>query len=211
MIQNATGIVKDHYDLGELLGVEELHGGYCNRSFAVTVKKNGRSFKYLLRGYNPAAAEKEIKFEHALISHLKKNGLPIVAGVIPAISGGTYVKADSTIEGQLITGFWAVFEFLEGDDRYTWIDTDLAARTREIASWATRDPRIGTIHLSSRIKRVSWGARRLSRIWSMLEMIWRIPGILWMHITNKTAKPKTTTIPWMRSVYTSLSSPPRKV
>ncbi len=90
------------------------------------VKKNGGQNKYLIRRYNPAIAENEIRFEHALISHLKANGFDLAAGVIPLKSGGTYVKQERTIADQTHTDFWAVFEFLEGQDRYTWMDTNVA-------------------------------------------------------------------------------------
>jgi homoserine kinase type II len=126
MITEAIGIVNAHYALGELLDSEEIHGGYVNRSFAIRAKRNDSQLKYLLRRYNPAIAESEIRFEHALISYLKANGFDLAAGVIPSKTGGTYVKQERTIAGQTLTEFWAVFEFLEGQDRYTWVDTNVA-------------------------------------------------------------------------------------
>ena len=126
MIKEAIGIVKAHYELGELLHSEELHGGYVNRSFAIRVKRNGGQIKYLIRRYNPAIEENEIRFEHALISYFKANGFDLAAGVIPSKTGGTYVKQERTIAGRMHTDFWAVFEFLEGEDRYTWVDTNVA-------------------------------------------------------------------------------------
>ena len=126
MIKEAIGIVKAHYELGELLHSEELHGGYVNRSFAIRVKRNGGQIKYLIRRYNPAIEENELRFEHALISYFKANGFDLAAGVIPSKTGGTYVKQERTIAGRMHTDFWAVFEFLEGEDRYTWVDTNVA-------------------------------------------------------------------------------------
>lgn len=126
MIKEAVSIVKQHYELGELLHSEELHGGYVNRSFAIRTKRNDRQLKYLIRRYNPAVAENEIRFEHGLISYLRENGFDLAAGVIPSKTGGTYVKQERTIAGRTQPIFWAVFEFLEGEDRYTWIDTNVA-------------------------------------------------------------------------------------
>ena len=126
MIKEAVGIVEAHFELGELLHSEELHGGYVNRSFVIRTKLNERQSKYLIRRYNPAIAENEIRFEHALISFLKANGFDLAAGVIPSKTGGTYVKQERTIAGRMHTDFWAVFEFLEGEDRYTWVDTNVA-------------------------------------------------------------------------------------
>ena len=126
MIEEAIGIVKEHYALGDLLHCAELHGGYVNRSFAIRAKINGSQIKYLVRRYNPAVAENEIRFEHALISYLKENGFDLAAGVISSKTGDTYVKQERTIAGRTQPIFWAVFEFLEGEDRYTWIDTHVA-------------------------------------------------------------------------------------
>ncbi len=126
MIQKAVRIVKEHYELGELLHSEELHGGYVNRSFTMRVKRNDRQLKYLIRRYNPAIAENEIRFEHALIRYLKANGFGLVADVISTKTGNTYVKQEPTTAGATHPDFWAVFEFLEGEDRYTWVDTRVA-------------------------------------------------------------------------------------
>jgi homoserine kinase type II len=126
MIKEAVSIVKAHYELGELLYSEEIHGGYVNRSFAIRVKRNDGQVKYLIRRYNPAIAENEIRFEHALISYFKANGFDLAAGLLPSKTGGTYVKQERTIAGRMHTEFWAVFEFLEGEDRYTWVDTNVA-------------------------------------------------------------------------------------
>jgi hypothetical protein len=123
MIQTATNIVTKHYALGELIDAKEIHGGYCNRSFGLVFEKKDRRIKFLVRRYNPKTTEKEIKFEHALVSHLKKNGFDMVAGVIPNKTGGSYVNEKPSDEGRMGNAFWAVFEFLEGEDRYTWIDT----------------------------------------------------------------------------------------
>jgi homoserine kinase type II len=126
MIQKAVRIFKNHYDLGDLSNAEELHGGTVNRSFTITAKKNNHSVKYLIRRYNPAVAEKEIKFEHALIRYLKANRFGLVADVISTKTGDTYVKEGPTTAGATLADFWAVFEFVEGEDRYTWVDTNVA-------------------------------------------------------------------------------------
>ena len=89
-------------------------------------EKNDRRIKYLVRRYNPKTSEKEIKFEHALVGHLKKNGFDLVAGVIPNKIGGSYVKEKASGKIPRDNGIWAVFEFLEGEDRYTWTVTPVA-------------------------------------------------------------------------------------
>lgn len=126
MIQKAARIVKEHYDLGELIDAEEVLGGYCNQSFALLFEKHGRRFKYLVRRYNPKTEEKEIKFEHALVRHLKKRGFDMAADVISNKNGRTYVNEKLIGEGYATNELWAVFEYLEGEDRYSWIDTHIA-------------------------------------------------------------------------------------
>ncbi|NNL77052.1 MAG: phosphotransferase [Desulfobacterales bacterium] len=126
MIHTAANIVAKHYALGELIDAKEIHGGYCNRSFGFVFEKSDQRIKYLVRRYNQKAAEKEIKFEHALVRHLKKNGFDKVAGVIPNKTGGSYVYETPSGKSPMDKAFWAVFEFLEGEDRYTWIDTHIA-------------------------------------------------------------------------------------
>ena len=134
MNHKAESIVKEHYDLGVLVHLEQMHTGFCNTSFAFHTQKNDRGFKYLVRRYNPATSENEIQFEHALISHLKKNGFAKAAGVVPTKFGCTYAKA-----GHAAIEYWAVFEFLEGEDRYAWTDTHLTPEEMSSAAEVLAD------------------------------------------------------------------------
>ena len=128
MIEKAVQILKELYDLGDLSNAEELLGGTVNRSFAVSAKRKGHCIKYFIRQYNPAIAENEIRFEHALISHIKKNGFDLAAGVIPSKTGATYIKQEGALNGRIHMDLWAVYEFIEGECRYAWFDTNI---TRE--------------------------------------------------------------------------------
>ena len=92
MLQKAIDIFKTHYDLGEVLDVKELTGGYNNDSFALTAGRDDHQVKYVVRRYNPRTAEREVKFEHALVSHLIDNGFDLVAGILPTTGGDTYVE-----------------------------------------------------------------------------------------------------------------------
>ena len=115
-------IVEKQYDVGPLTRIREIFGGFVNRSFAVWIGQQGRSKKFFMREYNPSIAESEIRFEHALLNHLRRNGLDIVSGVIPCRDGSTFVK--TSVQGRKAT-YWGLFEFLEGDNPYTWVKTDL--------------------------------------------------------------------------------------
>jgi homoserine kinase type II len=122
----AESVIKEHYDLGEVVSIGELHGGFINRSFVVHVEKNDVQSKYMVREYHPETAEDGIQFEHALISFLRKDGFSLAGSVIPKQDGGTYAKEQLIVEDQVVVRFWAVFEFLKGEDRYTFMDTDLS-------------------------------------------------------------------------------------
>jgi homoserine kinase type II len=126
--------MREHYDLGEVASVGELHGGFINRSFVVHVGSDGDRRKYMMREYNAETAEADIQFEHALIGHLKKGGFSIVGSVMPKKNGDTYAKEHVIVEGGSVVRFWAVFEFLKGEDRYTFMDTNLSEE--ELASAA---------------------------------------------------------------------------
>ncbi len=126
MIHKAVRILKEHYDLGELSNAEELLGGTVNRSFVVTAKRDGHGLKYLVRRYNRAITENGIRFEHALINHFKESGFDLAAGVIPSKTGATYIKQEWANKGRIHVDHWAVYEFIEGEGRYTWVDTNIA-------------------------------------------------------------------------------------
>jgi homoserine kinase type II len=126
--------MKEHYDLGEVVSVDELHGGFINRSFVVHLRNDDDRCKYMMRQYNAETAEGDVQFEHALITQLRKGGFSMAAGVMPKKDGDTYAKEPVIVEGGSIIRFWAVFEFLKGENRYTFMDTDLSEE--ELASAA---------------------------------------------------------------------------
>lgn len=64
--------------------------------------------------------EKEILFEHSLIDWAKKHGLSVAAGLIPTKDGSTYVKVLEMEDDTPVTRYFAIYEFLEGEDKYTW-------------------------------------------------------------------------------------------
>lgn len=139
MIEQARTILEMHYELGEILEISELLGGTVNRTYAVSVLKEGTKQKLALRAYNIKVTEREIRFEHALIRHLRQNGFRLAADVIPLKNGATYIWAERLINGDSRPIIWAVFEFLEGEDRYTWIDTNIAAADMESAASVLAD------------------------------------------------------------------------
>ena len=118
-------ILKEKYDLGRLVRIAEIFGGYCNKSYGVWILQEDGLKKYLLRQYNPNLAESEIRFEHALLTHLKRKGFDPTAGVISCRDGTTFIKTPTPVQPTGESVYWALFDFLEGEDKYQWTKTDL--------------------------------------------------------------------------------------
>ncbi len=66
-----------------------------------------------------------MQFEHALVNHISGKGFHIAAQVYPSKGGATYVTREETIAGERVTRLFAVYEMLEGEDKYTWISNRL--------------------------------------------------------------------------------------
>ncbi len=133
-------VVASDYDLGEVLRVEQILGGYTNLSFAVVVGTPEGERKYFVRKYNRLNTEREVQFEHALVNHISGKGFHIAAQVYPAKSRLTYVTREETIAGERVSRLFAVYEMLEGEDKYTWIsnrltDTEFANGARVLAQF----------------------------------------------------------------------------
>ncbi len=101
------------YDLGELQASARDLRGTVNTSFFVDTLKDGRRSRYFLRRYKPTIQRDEIRFEHALIRHLTERGQCPVARVHPTREGSTVVERGGA--------FYALFDYLPGEDRYTWV------------------------------------------------------------------------------------------
>ena len=124
-VERIRRLMEDNYDLGKLTRTKVILGGCCNKSYAVWMSVNDGVQQYFLRLYSPNAIEKEIRFEHALVNHLRANGFTLAAGVVPCKHGDTLVVTPPPADHPGDQAFWALFEFLEGEDTYSWTDTDL--------------------------------------------------------------------------------------
>lgn len=108
------------YDLGTVIDAYEIFGGYVNRSFGVYIEKNGKKNEYFIRKYKKGITEKEIELEHTLIDFSIANGLDMAAGLIRNINGKTYVKLAEEANGTMDFSYFAVYDYLGGEDKYTW-------------------------------------------------------------------------------------------
>ncbi len=117
-MERLSEIVENLYDIGVVVEATEIFGGVTNRGFNVVMDKRGRRKSYFLRAYKHGITENEIRFEHALCEHAIRNGLSIVPGVVASRRGETFVAPDGT-------HLFAIFEYLPGEDKYSWDNPDL--------------------------------------------------------------------------------------
>lgn len=112
--------VLAHYDLGELAGFEQDRRGTVNTSFFVDLERGGQRRTYFLRRYKPGVRPDELLFEHSLINHLVAHGACPVAAVHPTRAGETFLHLQRPDDDRA-AAYYAVFDYLPGEDRYTWV------------------------------------------------------------------------------------------
>jgi len=119
-ISNQLKKILSHYDLGDLIDFSRDERGTVNTSYAILTRRGEIERRFFLRRYKAGIQECEIQFEHSLIDHLKHKGSPPIAGVHRARDGSTYLKA-SMVKPGIQPAFHAVFDFIPGEDRYSWV------------------------------------------------------------------------------------------
>jgi homoserine kinase type II len=110
-----------HYNLGELVSQQRDTRGTVNTSFTIETDLAGERRRYFLRRYKHGIKEEELQFEHALINHLVAKRYPPIARVHRTLDGATYLTEPGPIPGSEPI-YYAIFDFLMGEDRYTWVD-----------------------------------------------------------------------------------------
>ncbi|MCP4669955.1 MAG: phosphotransferase [Desulfobacula sp.] len=98
---------------------EQIHRGSVNKSFIIRTVSKIKKKVYFFRKYNPGKTKNEIEFEHSVITHLKKKRFVLVAGLVHTKDGKTFVNQNKGIDQ-----FYAIFDFLPGKDKYSWINPD---------------------------------------------------------------------------------------
>jgi homoserine kinase type II len=124
----------EYYDLGKVTDVYQIFGGYVNTSFGVYTEKDGKQYNYFVRKYKKGIQEKEMELEHSLIDFSIANGLDVAAGLIRSKDGKTFIKLPEEFDGQIEYRYFAVYDYLDGEDKYTWIDPYLT--DEEFANFA---------------------------------------------------------------------------
>ena len=118
-------IVEEHYDLGTLVYIGEIFGGTVNRNFEVRMEKNGVTTSWFFRKYIEYKEVKEILYEHHLLLHLRERGFRLTASPVRAKNGETYVPCEFGDD----TSYFAIYEYLPGDDVYQWERNNVSAKT----------------------------------------------------------------------------------
>jgi homoserine kinase type II len=115
--------IEANYDLGKVVDVYEIFGGYVNRSFGIYTEKDGQRHEYFVRKYKLGVTEKEILFEHKLIMFALENGFSIAANMFKTRKGNTIVEISEGEQG--VNRYFSVYTYLPGEDKYTWVDNVL--------------------------------------------------------------------------------------
>jgi homoserine kinase type II len=115
--------VLAHYDLGSLHRTEKDQRGTVNTSYVIDLKKDGVPARYFLRRYKAEIRPEEIVFEHALIDHLAARGNCPVARVHRTRDGASFIEL--SVAGR---AYYAIFDYLPGEDRYTWVNPRCTSR-----------------------------------------------------------------------------------
>jgi homoserine kinase type II len=104
-------IIEENYCVGNIIEVKELFNGLVNSSFHIKTETYGDVF---FRKYKNNIQESQIRFEHGLIEHAFHHGFTSTARVLKSRTQQSYIYDN---ERQT---FYAMFQFLPGEDRYTW-------------------------------------------------------------------------------------------
>jgi homoserine kinase type II len=115
-------VVATDYDLGEVVRVEQIFGGFENLSFAVITKDGDGERRNFVRKYKRGTIEREIRYEHALVRHIRDHGFELPARVFETRSGDTLVTREERLGDERVTRYFAVYQMLEGEDKYTWTE-----------------------------------------------------------------------------------------
>ena len=130
--------VLSHYSLGQLVRQERDRRGTVNTAYFIEAVKDGERGRYFLRRYKSGVKREELLFEHSLIEHAALQATCPVARLHPTQTGQTFLHIPAT-EGGATGAFYAIFDFLPGEDRYTWVGPRLPrAETRNAGALLAR-------------------------------------------------------------------------
>ncbi|MEG0873786.1 MAG: phosphotransferase [Clostridiales bacterium] len=118
-------LMEHYYHLGKIVDAYEIFGGYVNRSFGVIMELDGERKDYFVRKYKKNITANDINVEHGLLSYAIEHGMKDASGVVLDKDGESFVEIEEEKEGERVKRCFAVYEFLDGDDTYDWINTNM--------------------------------------------------------------------------------------
>lgn len=120
-------VIEEFYDIGTVKEIYEIFGGYVNRSFGIYTEKDGQRQTWFFRKYMRNKDLNELILEHKLLTYARAQGFDRGALPIPGKDGNTYYDRDQKMEnGEYEKYYFAVYEFIEGDPAYDWINNKMA-------------------------------------------------------------------------------------
>jgi homoserine kinase type II len=114
--------VAAEYGLGEVVGVDQIFGGFENLSFGVTTRDDAGEHRYFVRKYKHGTVAREIRYEHALVRHIRDKGFTLPARVYATKAGETLVTREELLGTERVERFFAIYEMLTGENKYTWTE-----------------------------------------------------------------------------------------
>jgi len=119
-ISQLQEIIAEHYQIGKLVNHEQLLLGYENITYAIETALNSKRHKYCFRRYKQERQEADVQFEHSVINHLIARDFSLAARIINTRDGRSYVRRLEGRDNRVEDAFYAIFDFLPGEDKYTW-------------------------------------------------------------------------------------------
>jgi homoserine kinase type II len=114
------------YGVGDLVGIERNERGTVNTNFELEIAHLGERKKYFLRRYKKSIKPLEIEFEHSIIQWLIKKEVTFIAQVYSSVNNQTFIMAQDT--ENLSPVYYALFDYLPGEDKYTWVNPHCSRR-----------------------------------------------------------------------------------
>lgn len=124
-------IVEKAYDIGQVVGIYQLFGGYINTTFGIYTMKDGERQTWLFRKYKRGKDVQSLLFEHKLLVYAANHGFSLGCHPIETLEGKTYhTETEQFPEGEE-TSYFAVFNYLDGYSTYSWSENWADPKTPE--------------------------------------------------------------------------------
>ena len=132
-------VITEYFNFGKVTSVSRLFGGLINQNYSVTTNSGYRKYRLFIKRYNPEATNKEIVLEHKFNEYLCKEDFPEIAECIKSNDGHSFIEHHvDFIDPPERTSRFAVYTYLDGEDRYAWqtphcTEADLASASIMLA------------------------------------------------------------------------------